>query len=174
MNPTPPEHGSQLRLQSDSPEATQEIGRRLGLALRPGDWIGLAGDLGAGKTCLTQGLALGAGVDPAIPVTSPTFILLRTYPGRIPLHHLDLYRIATYYELLEIGYQDLLAGQGACVVEWCDRVPESRPADGLVIELELLDEHSRSLSFAPLGPRGRDLVRGNDRILYREACGAKQ
>jgi tRNA threonylcarbamoyladenosine biosynthesis protein TsaE len=143
---------------SRSVKETQAFGRRLGALLQPGDWIGLSGDLGAGKTCLTQGLALGAGVSVETDVTSPTFVLLQTYPGRLPLHHLDLYRLHHMGELIEIGYQDLLAGPGACVVEWCDQVNGARPADGLVLAIELLDQDTRSLQPEALGERGRVLV----------------
>lgn len=137
---------------------TQAFGQRLGVLLLAGDWIGLSGDLGAGKTCLTQGLALGAGVSEETAVTSPTFVLLQTYPGRLPLHHLDLYRLHHMEELIEIGYQDLLAGSGACVVEWCDQVAGARPADGLVLAIELLDQDTRALQLEALGKRGRVLI----------------
>jgi tRNA threonylcarbamoyladenosine biosynthesis protein TsaE len=147
-----------VKFLSSGEEWTVRFGRRLGALAQPGDWLGLAGELGAGKTRLVQGLARGLGVDPAIPVTSPTFVLLQSYAGRLPLHHLDLYRLRAYEELVEIGYPELVEGSGVCVVEWWDRVEESRGERGLSIEFSILDERRRELALRPIGRRGRELL----------------
>lgn len=148
-----------LSLQASSAKRTMELARMLAGALKPGDWIGLTGDLGAGKTCFSKGLALGLGVDENIPVTSPTFTILQTYHGRMMcLNHLDLYRLGNYSELVEIGYEELLEDRCVLSVEWCDKFPEAMGADGIVINFELVDEKIRNLSFEALGPRGRELI----------------
>ncbi|MBN2498714.1 MAG: tRNA (adenosine(37)-N6)-threonylcarbamoyltransferase complex ATPase subunit type 1 TsaE [Deltaproteobacteria bacterium] len=146
------------RIRTISAEETRRIGRVLGAALQPGDWIGLTGELGAGKTCLVQGMAEGAGVDPAVAVTSPTFTILQTYPGRLPLHHMDFYRLSSDTELFEIAYDELVEGGGACVVEWCEKLPAARPRDALVLRLQILDEDGREIAFEASGERAELLL----------------
>jgi tRNA threonylcarbamoyladenosine biosynthesis protein TsaE len=149
-----------LTLTTRSPEETREVGRRLGELCRPGDWIGLTGELGAGKTCLVTGLARGLEVPSGHQVTSPTFIIHQTYPGRFPLHHLDLYRIHSDAELVELGYQELLEGDGVCAVEWCEQVPGAIPDSGVIVRLELEDETTRSIEITKIDKRGNDLLTG--------------
>lgn len=149
-----------MRFFSTGEEWTFGFGRRLGERSRPGDWFGLSGELGAGKTRLVQGLARGLGVDPAVPVTSPTFVLLQTYSGRLPLHHLDLYRLSSQEELAEIGYAEIAEGGGVCAVEWWDRIPQSAVERGLAIEFSIVDEERRELVVRPLGERGQELLIG--------------
>ena len=93
---------------SSSAEQTQRLGQWLGAELKGGDVIGLAGELGSGKTCLVQGIARGLGVDPGLPVTSPTFTLVGEYPGRVRLRHADFYRVESYARLEDAGFDDLL------------------------------------------------------------------
>lgn len=159
-----PETNDRRILTTAAAQQTQALAQRLGRLSAPGDWIGLTGDLGAGKTCFVQGLAAGLDVPAETAVTSPTFVLLQTYPGRCPLHHLDLYRLGDADELFEIGYDDLLAGEGVCAVEWCDQIPAAIPADGLLIALELIDETSRRIHLGALGPRGLELLHGLDQV----------
>ncbi len=147
-----------LRLLSQSAQQTQAIGSWLGELGQAGDWVGLTGELGAGKTCLVQGLALGAGVPDEVPVTSPTYVLQHTYEGRIPVHHLDLYRLKSEDELYELGYQDLIAGDGICAVEWFEQIASAQPDSGLRISLSLIDETSRELSLVGDGKRGRQIL----------------
>jgi tRNA threonylcarbamoyladenosine biosynthesis protein TsaE len=144
-------------IKSPTPEVTYFLGEALGRTLAPADWIGLSGDLGAGKTHFTKGIAAGLSIDPDR-VTSPTFVILQTYRGRLDLHHLDLYRLHTYDELVLVGYEDLLVSGGACVVEWCDQVTGARPRDGLVIGLAFASATARELSLTPLGARGAELA----------------
>jgi tRNA threonylcarbamoyladenosine biosynthesis protein TsaE len=107
-----------------------ELGRRLA----PGDVVALVGDLGAGKTQLVRGACEGAGV-PEREVASPTFAVVATYHGRIPIHHADLYRLASVEELHATGFDDLV-GDGAILVEWADRIPAALPPERLEIRLE--------------------------------------
>lgn len=124
---------------TDSPAATEEAGERLGRRLRPGDVVLLKGELGAGKTTFVRGVARGTG-SPA-PVASPTFQLVRIYPGRVKLAHVDLYRVEDLSELRDLGL-DELAGDGAVVVEWGDRLEVEGAA---VIEIEHLGSDRRRI-----------------------------
>jgi len=117
---------------TSSPAETEEAGRRLGERLRPGDVVLLTGELGAGKTTFVRGVARG--VSSAAAVASPTFQLVRVYPGRVQLAHADLYRIENNAELADLGL-DELADQGAVVVEWGDRIEVPGAA---LIEIEHL------------------------------------
>ena len=130
-------------------QATRLLGEALGRALSAGAIVALCGDLGAGKTTLTQGLAIGMGLPASARVTSPSYNLVCTYPTHPPLHHLDLYRLTHSDELFELGFDDLINGNGVVVVEWADRFPASFPAETLWIRLEWVDEAHR---LATLGP----------------------
>jgi len=142
------------RVLSGSARATWRLGHRLGAALLPGDVVALVGDLGAGKTQLVRGACAGAGVDEA-DVSSPTFAIVQTYRGRLPFHHADLYRLADLDELYATGFTDLLAGDGALVVEWADKVAGWAPAELLEIRLEEVAGRpsSRRISLTGTGVR---------------------
>ena len=143
----------EISVLSRSPEQTRELGRALGAALEPGDVIALTGPLGAGKTCLVQGIARGLGVPERIPVVSPTFTLVGEYPGRIPLRHADFYRVEGERRLDDAGFPDLLDGRGILVVEWAERVPSALPRDRLEIRMEIRSESERGLRLVGVGPR---------------------
>ena len=145
-----------LELNSSSEEETRGVGERLGRALRKGDVLLLSGDLGTGKTCLTQGI--GRGLETSTQVNSPSFVLMNEYPGRETLFHVDLYRIEDVEDLDELGLWDY-AERGVLVVEWPERGAELLPGDGLVVELRYGDlEKQRRLKFLPRGPRGAELL----------------
>jgi len=110
------------------------VGRIIGEQARPGDIYLLTGPLGAGKTCLTQGIAWGLGVTE--PARSPTFVLMTRYRGRLTLHHLDLYRIGGPLEAWDLGVEEQLSGDGVCVVEWAERAEDIFPEDALWIALD--------------------------------------
>ena len=131
---------SLLRLVSHSPESTREIGRILGQAAEAGDAFLLTGPLGAGKTCLTQGIAWGLGVEGY--ARSPTFVLVTRYRGRLTLHHIDLFRIDDPQEAWDLGLDEYLSDGGVCVVEWADRAVEVFPPDCLWINLEYGSEEA--------------------------------
>ena len=128
----------------NSLEDTNRLGRCLGAMAEPGDIITLAGDLGAGKTTLTQAIGEGMRIPGDYYITSPTFTLLNEYPGRrMPLYHMDLYRISCQ-EVIDLGFEDYLYGEGMSVVEWPDRIDEIMPHDRLQIDLEMTSETTRT------------------------------
>ncbi len=114
-------------LRSDSAGRTQKFGEALGEIFRDGDVVALEGELGAGKTELVKGIARGLKCEASAPVASPTYVLLREYPGRKWLYHFDFYRIASVRELEGIGYQDYFEADGVCVAEWADKFPRHFP-----------------------------------------------
>lgn len=141
-----------------SVEHTRALGRRLGELLAGGDFVALAGNLGAGKTELTRALCEGVGV-PMDQVSSPTFAIVQSYRGgRLPLHHADLYRIGDVDELYATGFFDLQDAVGAMVVEWIDQVPEAAPADHLRLELRITSPEARELTAIATGPRAQALL----------------
>jgi len=111
----------------------------------------LAGGLGTGKTCLTQGIALGLGIEGY--ATSPSFVLVNEYSGRLPLYHIDLYRLDRIEEVIELGLEDYLYGRGICVIEWAEKAPAVLPEEHLLIEMGFLTDTSRSLRLKPIGDR---------------------
>ncbi len=145
-----------LALTTDSVEKTRQAGEELGRLLGPGDLLCVYGPLGAGKTALAQGVARGLGVTGA--VTSPTFILIREYRGRLPFYHFDAYRLKGPEDLTLLGVEEYLAGDGVVLVEWADRVDPVLPAERLNIVLDYSGENERKLRFAPQGARYRALV----------------
>ena len=137
-----------LRIQSTGAESTQDLGRTIGEQASAGDVILLTGELGAGKTCLTQGIALGLGVEGY--VRSPTFVLMTRHQGRLTLHHVDLYRMSSPAEAWDLGLDEQLFGEGICVIEWADRAAELFPEDCLWIDLKYgPDSDSREITLEP-------------------------
>jgi len=124
-------------------ERTETFGTLLGKIVEPGDIITLAGTLGAGKTALTQAIGCGLGVDPGIYITSPTFGLLHEYKGRIPLYHMDLYRLGSEEEIDSLGFPEYFYGRGLTVIEWPERLGKLMPAERLHVELVISGEVSR-------------------------------
>ena len=142
-------------------EQTLTLGRRLGAAARPGDVIVLCGDLGAGKTQLTKGIAQALGVKDA--VASPTFnIVLEYHDGRMPLYHFDLYRLEYQEDLEDIGFYEILEApgdaSGLVVIEWGDKFPDALPEDHLELELQVIDETERHLLAKATGLRSSRLM----------------
>lgn len=133
-----------------SPEETRALGRTLARQLRAGDVLLLWGDLGAGKSELTRGIAEGLGV--TCPVTSPSFTILNVYEeGRVPLYHFDWYRLNSVEELYEMGMDEYLGGDGVAVVEWPSQCPEAIPECHLAIRLTPAGEDERNVTIAPMG-----------------------
>lgn len=121
-----------LKLNSEAD--TRSLGLEIADALEPGDVVALTGDLGTGKTALTKYIAEGLGVKEEI--SSPTFTIIKEYKsGRLPLYHFDVYRLGSGEELLDTGAEELLDGDGACVIEWADIVADVLPADSLIVSL---------------------------------------
>jgi tRNA threonylcarbamoyladenosine biosynthesis protein TsaE len=148
-----------LTICTTSAEDTQLLGEELGRALRPGDLVLLQGPIGAGKTTLTQGIARGLGLDAY--VTSPSFTLANVYQptgaGRVPLYHLDLWRIKSPAEALGIGLDEYLDASGPCVIEWPDVAATVLPGDYLRIRIEPAGD-ARTFEVCPFGERPAALV----------------
>ena len=130
-------------IRSGSAENTFALGAILGGAAEPGDVIALTGDLGTGKTCLTQGIARGLGVPEAYAVTSPTFTLINEYPGRCTLYHLDVYRLGGAKDMEDMGYEEYFFGRGVTVVEWAERVREVIPETAVAVYISYIDDNTR-------------------------------
>jgi len=119
---------------TNSAEETYELGKKLGMAVKPGTVFTLVGDLGVGKTVFTQGFAKGLEIDE--PVDSPTFTIIKEYDeGRLPLYHFDVYRIGDVSEMDELGYEDYFYGDGVTLVEWANLIEEVIPEDAVRIEI---------------------------------------
>lgn len=129
---------------------TRALGEALGALVTEPLIIGLRGDLGTGKTCLTQGLARGLGVPEEEPVTSPSYTLMNHYSGRLELHHFDLYRLAGPEDLVDLGFDDYLQGPGVVVVEWSERAV-GLETEGLSIRFAHAGEEERRIDFAAAG-----------------------
>lgn len=137
-----------------SAEETEAVGERLGAALGPGDVVALTGELGAGKTCFVQGLARALGV--TRPVTSPTFVMVNEYRGRLPVHHVDAYRTASLTELLDLGLPELFDDGGVTVIEWADKVGPILPARTIRVHLDGVGDEPRRISIREPGRAGGD------------------
>ena len=148
---------STLRIQTNSPEDTQKLGELIGRDAEPGHIYLLTGELGAGKTCLSQGIARGLDVPENL--RSPTFVLMTRHQGRLILNHLDLYRINDPWEAWDLGVDEQLFGQGVSIVEWADNAAELFPAESCWIYLEYgPGESQRVLTLMATSPRYEPLM----------------
>jgi tRNA threonylcarbamoyladenosine biosynthesis protein TsaE len=150
--------GSAHVVHTNSVEETRRFGRLIGAALAGGELIALVGPLGAGKTQLVKGLAAGNGEPDASRVTSPTFVLVNEYPGRVCLHHLDAYRLSGGAEFAGLGFEEMISPSSSAVLEWADRVEEVLPADRLTVRFEVTGETSRRLTLDAGGPSSQRLL----------------
>ncbi len=145
-----------LEIITRSPEETQKIGVRLGELALPGDVFLLVGDLGVGKTCLTQGIAWGLNIKEY--AASPSFVLIRELQGRLPLYHIDFYRLDHLEEIADLGLDDYLYGKGVSVVEWAEKGFRLLPEEHLLIEIDYLSDGERRLELKPSGKRYKEMV----------------
>jgi len=145
-------------IKTSSAEETGDLGALLGGLLRSGDVITLNGELGAGKTCFATGVARGLDITDRI--TSPTFTLINEYDGRLPLYHLDVYRLTSPEELEDLGYEEYFYSLGVTLIEWAEQVEQYLPAERLdiFIEKQLDDDNFRKLRLIPRGTRYNKLV----------------
>jgi tRNA threonylcarbamoyladenosine biosynthesis protein TsaE len=143
-----------LTLETHSPAQTRRLGERLARLLRPGDVVLLQGELGAGKTCLAQGI--GRGLRVAEPVKSSSFVLVNEYNGRLKVHHADLFRLEAG-EVADLALAEN-AADGLLLVEWPDRAPDELPQEHLEVRFTLLDEKSRRLELRAHGRRYETLL----------------
>ena len=141
-----------MEFHTNSPEQTERLGAALAAQLQPGDVIAYTGDLGAGKTAFTRGVAAGLGIDE--PVTSPTYTIVNEYlTGRMPLFHFDMYRLGSSEELFDIGWEDYLARGGVCAVEWSENVADAME-NAIFVEISRIDDTSRKITITG----GKDLA----------------
>ncbi|MBI2851863.1 MAG: tRNA (adenosine(37)-N6)-threonylcarbamoyltransferase complex ATPase subunit type 1 TsaE [Chloroflexi bacterium] len=145
-----------LDIVTHSPEETQELGRCIGEQALPGDIILLTGNLGAGKTCLTQGIAQGLGIQEY--VMSPSFVIVRELRGRLWLYHIDLYRLDRIEEMADLGLDDYFYGGGVCVIEWAEKAMNLLPKEHLLIEISYLSDTERQFQMKPSGERYLELI----------------
>jgi tRNA threonylcarbamoyladenosine biosynthesis protein TsaE len=147
---------SQPEIINHSPEETQDFGARLGELAQPGDTFLLVGKLGAGKTCLTQGIARGLGIKEY--AASPSFVVVRELHGRLPLYHMDFYRLDNLEEIADLGLDDYFYGRGVSVVEWAEKGLSLLPAEHLLVEMSYVSDSGRRLKLKAKGKRYRELV----------------
>jgi tRNA threonylcarbamoyladenosine biosynthesis protein TsaE len=151
-----------LEFISHSPEQTQKLGQLIGELAEAGDIILLNGKLGAGKTCLVQGIARGLSITEI--TASPSFVLMRELHGRLPLYHIDLYRLE-FVEIDELGLDDYFYGQGLCAIEWAEKGLNLMPLDYLLIEMSYLEQNQRRIRLVPSGKRYQLLLSGLKKAL---------
>ena len=147
---------NRLKLISHSPEQTQRLGTHIGELALPGDIFLLIGELGTGKTCLTQGIAWGLNIKEY--ALSPSFVIIRELHGRLPLYHIDLYRLDHVEEIVELGLDDYLYGKGVCVVEWAEKGLSILPAEHLLIQISYLSDTERSFQLKSSSKRYLEIL----------------
>ncbi|MEE8637760.1 MAG: tRNA (adenosine(37)-N6)-threonylcarbamoyltransferase complex ATPase subunit type 1 TsaE [Candidatus Margulisiibacteriota bacterium] len=135
-----------MEIITKSAEETVELGKKIGAFLVPNDILALIGPLGAGKTTLIQGIAEGVGVKDY--VTSPTFIIINEYQGRIPFFHVDLYRLDKVEDIEDLGIEEYFTRDGACVIEWAEKLGNLRPKSCHEIEIEVVSENERRVNLS--------------------------
>jgi tRNA threonylcarbamoyladenosine biosynthesis protein TsaE len=154
-----------MRKISYSPEETLQLGKSVGSSLIPGDIILLNGDLGAGKTHLTQGICYGVGLDEGSYIRSPTFTLINEYHGKLPIYHIDLYRIDSLEEIYSLGLEEILFNQGITIIEWAEKLRSPKNPKNLLlniqdrieINIEIISDSERLFTFNTFFPQPRSL-----------------
>ena len=145
------------KLVSSSHQQTDRLGQVLGRTLRGGETIALYGPIGAGKTALVRGIAQGLGASPAA-VTSPTFVVIHEYQGRLPLAHVDLYRIRSPHELESTGLIEYFSGQTVTAIEWADKGLTALPQDRIEITLNHRATRGRTIQLSAMGPKSDEVL----------------
>jgi len=153
---------------TESCEQTIEVGEKLGGQLGSGDLVALVGELGSGKTWFTKGVALGLGVSKETVITSPSFALVNEHEGRHILHHMDVYRLGSLSEFLSAGLEEYFYRGGVVAMEWADRWPEILPERTLVVNLTIIDEKRREISFTGDHHRSIEIIEAVRQELGRD------
>jgi len=148
-----------------SEQETVRLGALLGHCLKSGDFVALVGELGSGKTWFTKGLALGLGISPETVITSPSFALMNEYQGRIPLFHMDAYRLEELSAFLSAGLEEYFYEEGVVAMEWADRWPEILPATRVTVRITILDEVSRRITLSGSHPRAIEILEELEQLL---------
>ena len=139
---------------SRSPAQTVELGTKTGRSLAKGDVVALYGELGSGKTTFVKGLAAGLGAEREEGVRSPTFVLLNLYKGRLPVYHIDLYRVHSLERLRDMGYEDYAFGEGVTVIEWAERAEEALPERTVRVWFKSIGKRSREIQIQVSAGKG--------------------
>jgi len=142
---------------SETPDKTKKIGKKLAKLIVPGDIILFFGELGTGKTCLTQGIAEELKVKDY--VNSPSFTIINEYQGEMPIYHFDLFRVNSYEEIIDLGYEEYFYGKGLTVVEWAEKMEKHLPREYLKILITIVDIKRRKICFLPKGYRFAKLIK---------------
>jgi tRNA threonylcarbamoyladenosine biosynthesis protein TsaE len=145
-------------IQTKRVSETIQIGKTIGGYLLPGDVVALVGELGAGKTQFIKGLAAGAGIGNPTYISSPSFTLINEYPGKIPLYHVDLFRLEREKEAEELGLEEYFQSGGITAIEWADKIPSLLPTKNLLIRIAYVEKNTRSLEIIGKGKRYQELV----------------
>lgn len=149
----------ELLFKSASVDETMRFGKKLGMVLSSGDVIALVGELGAGKTTMVKGIVQGLGVTDKRVVKSPTFSLVHIYKGRVPIYHFDAYRLEDIQEMLNIGSDEMIYGNGVAIVEWADKVSGCLPKEYLKITLTAVSENERNIEIRGYGSRYDKIIK---------------
>lgn len=128
-----------------SAEETIQLGKKIGSMLQPGAIIAMEGNLAVGKTTITKGIAESLGIEEAI--TSPTFTLISEYDGKMPLYHMDVYRLDSCEDFINLGVEDLMYGDGVSIIEWSERVREELPKSTITLRLEIREDGGRDITL---------------------------
>jgi len=147
-----------MKYLSNDVNNTIKLGKRIGRLLGAGDLVGLVGNLGAGKTVFTKGLAEGIGVKNPKYVTSPSFVLIKEHKGKFPLYHFDLYRLDTDEEVRTTGYQDYFYGDGLTVIEWAQKIEPLLPKEYLRVEFKTKSENQREIKLIARGSKYKKVL----------------
>jgi tRNA threonylcarbamoyladenosine biosynthesis protein TsaE len=134
-----------VEIVSADAESTEAAGERLGRKLGPGAVVALTGELGAGKTCFVQGLVRGLGA--SVRATSPTFVLVNEYTGRVPIHHVDAYRTDSMTELVDLGLLEMVGGEGVTIIEWADKLRPLLPPDAIHVHIVGVGDEPRTITI---------------------------
>ena len=146
---------SLLEFKTNNAKETEELGLRIGQALRGGEILAMTGDLGAGKTTMTKSLASGLDIDEHI--TSPTFTIVNEYEGRLKLFHFDVYRIADVEEMYDLGFEEYIYSGGVCIIEWSNLIEEILPDDTINIQILYIDDNKRQINITGKGSKFENL-----------------
>jgi len=138
---------TKIEIISESAAQTEELASFIGKTLREGDVLALSGELGSGKTCFASGLARGLGVSDQYRITSPTFTLINEYPARCKLYHFDVYRLNSYSEFEDLGYEEYFCANGVVVIEWAEKIIQILPDDAFLSALNILMKTDEKLLY---------------------------
>ena len=159
--------GKEINITTRSVDDTRALGEKIGSLIGRPLTIALIGDLGCGKTALVQGLARGLEVPARYYITSPTFTLINEYPGRLPLVHIDLYRLEGVEDFEDIGLDELLHDRAVVAVEWADKLTDDLSGDCLYLRFEIFDDNFRRINIIACGQNASDLIKALEHVVGR-------